>query len=97
MRGTLGLNARYFRKRRKPFEGDVVIIKATGVIVVAFALGTTGCWALGGFTFGQNPYTHGPYYDTPPPPDSRGRCVWRQKWTVEKSGRKIRKRVRVCH
>ena len=97
MRGTLGPTARYFRQRSKPLEGDVVIVKATGMIVVVFALTATECWALGGFTFGQNPYTSGPYYDTPPPPESRDHCVWQRKWTVDKSGRKILKRIRVCH
>jgi hypothetical protein len=66
------------------------------MIVVMFALTATECWALGGFTFRQNSYTSGPYYDTPPP-ESRGHCVWQRKWTVDKNGHKVLKRIRVCH
>ena len=74
----------------------MVIIRVITMTTVAFALTANACWALGGFTFGQNPYTSGPYYDTPVP-ETRDRCVWQRKWTVDRSGHRVLKRVRVCH
>lgn len=64
---------------------------AAAALVAATA---TPCWSFG-FTFGQNVYTEGPFYSYNPP-DSRERCRWRQKWTVDSRGRRVLKRVRVC-
>ena len=70
--------------------GKTIILAAA--IVVAF----TGAGRAFGFTFGNNPYTEGPYYSNNPPAAGAQHCAWHRKWVTDKNGHRVSRRYRVC-
>lgn len=70
--------------------GKTIVLAAAALLAFAGA-----SWGFG-LTFGQNPYTEGPYYSyNPPGPGAH--CRWQQRWVTGKSGRRVLRRYRVCH
>jgi hypothetical protein len=70
--------------------GKTIVLAAA--IVVAF----TGAGRAFGFTFGNNPYTEGPYYSYNPP-GAGAHCTWHRKWVTDSNGRRVVRRYRVCN
>jgi len=80
----------------RPSGEKTVLTGKIIVLAAAIVLAVTGAsWGFG-FTFGQNPYTEGPFYSYNPP-DIGAHCTWQRKWVTDKNGRRVLRRHRVCH
>jgi hypothetical protein len=75
-------------------ETPVPTCKAIMLAAAIFAACAGDSWGFG-FTFGNNPYTEGPYYSYNPP-GAVAHCTWHSKWVTDKSGRRVVRRYRVC-